>query len=368
MTEVEKEVRISDKKIRTILNDVQKTARAIHLEYVHDDQPGIKRIRKGELFVYVWKGRQVKDKETLQRIRNLVLPPAWEDVWICSKENGHLQATGFDVKRRKQYKYHAFWNALRNHTKFYRLHEFGKTIPEIRRQLQKDMSLPGLPLEKVLATVVSLMEQTSIRVGNEMYERLYGSYGLTTLKDKHVKIRGAQIRFLFKGKKGVLHNISLKSKRLAHIVKKCQDIPGQELFQYMDEHGHHHAIDSGQVNQYLKTITGTDFTAKDFRTWSGSVLALEAFGEAEVCETISGIKKNIVAVLDKVASHLGNTRTVCKKYYVHPLLIALYENKRLHTYLRETIPVGKKNEVLSDGEKLLLRILEKETKTTLTIQ
>jgi DNA topoisomerase-1 len=360
MLAVTNEIKISDKKIKTILRDVQKSAKAIHLVYVNDCQPGIKRIRKGNKFIYVYGNKKVNDQEALNRIQKLVIPPAWENVWICTQENGHLQATGIDIKNRKQYKYHSLWNALRNHTKFYRLYEFGKAMPAIRKHLEKDLSRPGLPLEKVLATVVSLMEITSIRVGNSMYEKLYGSFGLTTLKDKHVKIEGAQMRFIFKGKKGVSHNISIKSKRLASIVKKCRDIPGQELFQYINENGDRKCIDSGMVNHYLKEISGEDFSAKDFRTWTGSVHALQEFKNKPISETQTETKKTIVSVLDAVASHLGNTRTVCKKYYVHPILISLYEDKKLHSYLEELDHIKTQKEELTCEEKLLMKILEKE--------
>ena len=274
-------------------------------------------------------------------------------------ENGHLQATGTDLKGRKQYKYHTLWNVLRNQTKFYRLHEFGKVIPIIRQQLEKDLSLPGMPIEKVLAAVICLMEQTSIRVGNNVYEKLYGSFGLTTLKNKHVTIAGNKIQFVFKGKKGIAHNISIKSQRLAKIVKQCRDIPGKELFQYYDDEGHHKCIDSGMVNNYLKTITGQSFTAKDFRTWAGSLKALLEFKNLAQCEGIAERKKNIVVVLDKVAKHLGNTRAVCKKYYVHPLIIELYENNNLQPYFKQLDKLirGGKLTSLTCEETILMKIL-----------
>jgi DNA topoisomerase-1 len=354
-------LKLPDKKIKTILHDTKKTASAIHLAYVTDAEPGITRVRKGDKFLYKKGNKKLTDIDTLNRIKSLVIPPAWENVWICTQENGHLQATGFDVRGRKQYRYHPLWNTLRNHTKFYRLYEFGQSMPEVRKRLEHDLSRSGLPLEKVLATVVSLMERTSIRIGNGMYEKLYGSFGLTTLKDKHVKIHGAEMRFIFKGKKGVSHNISIKSKRLAGIVKKCQDIPGQELFQYFDDDGKHHHIDSGMVNHYLKEISGgQDFSAKDFRTWAGSVHALQAFQEVEIAETMTATKRNIVAVLDAVASHLGNTRSVCKKYYVHPILISLYEKRKLHTYCEELPKTIKEKPGLTSEEQLLMKILECE--------
>jgi len=355
------DINLSSREIKKILHDAEKSAAAVQLIYVSDQQPGIKRVKKGKSFSYVSGSKKVSDAETLQRIKKLVIPPAWQNVWICTLDNGHLQATGVDIKNRKQYKYHALWNSLRNHTKFYRLHSFGKAIPSMRKQLESDLALPGLPLQKVLATVVCLMEQTSIRVGNSLYEKLYGSFGLTTLKDQHVSIRGNQLQFIFKGKKGVKHNISIKSKRLAAIVKKCRDIPGKELFQYIDDNGNHHCIDSGMVNSYLKQISGEDFTAKDFRTWSGSVHAIGAFECLGYSETQTGMKKNIVQALDSVAKYLGNTRSVCKKYYVHPAVISLYEQKTLHSYLKPRSSADKQQEHdLCREEKVLMKILEKE--------
>ena len=359
---VTEKINIRIKKIKNILQDPQKTAQAINLIYVNDKQAGISRVRKRKNFHYYYNNQIINDTNVLERIKKLVIPPAWENVWICNHENGHLQVTGIDTKKRKQYKYHPLWNALRNQTKFYRLHEFGKTIPFIRKQLQIDLSLPGLPLEKVLATVVSLMEQTSIRIGNSYYEKLYGSFGLTTFKDRHVKIDGNNLRFIFKGKKGVTHNISLKSKRLAKIVKHCRDIPGQELFQYIDYEGNYKSIDSGMVNNYLKSITGQDLTAKDFRTWAGTIQAILALKNICENEKLTSKKKNIVQILDCVAAHLGNTRTICKKYYIHPVIIDLYENDRLHSYFQHAEQTNQpvENYQLSYEEKILMNILEKE--------
>ncbi len=229
--------KVSKRKLKSILKDEEKTARAANLVYVTDKEPGIERKKKRDTFDYYFKGKKIKDDEELLRIKHLVIPPAWTKVWICKKENGHLQVTGYDVKNRKQYKYHPHWNSLRNHTKYYRLIDFGNALPSIRLQLEKDLRLPGLPLNKVLAAVVSLMERTSIRVGNSYYEKEYGSFGLTTLKDKHVKFNGNSVEFAFVGKKGVSHKISLKNKKLAAIVKKCRDVPGKELFQFYDEDG-----------------------------------------------------------------------------------------------------------------------------------
>lgn len=362
MLSLAEEIYIPVKKLQSILNDAEKTAKAINLVYVQDKQTGISRVKKGEKFHYFLNNKKVSDQTTLDRIKKLVIPPAWTHVWISPLENGHLQATGIDIKNRKQYKYHSLWNSLRNRTKFYRLHEFGNTMPKIRKQLEKDLALRGMPVEKVLATVVCLMEQTSIRIGNSIYEKLYGSFGLTTLKDRHVKISGSQLQFVFKGKKGIAHNISLKSQRLAKIIKQCRDIPGKELFQYYDDEGMHKRIDSGMVNEYIKAIAGQDFTAKDFRTWAGTLQALLAFKEIEQCETAAEIKKNIVVVLDRVAKHLGNTRTVCKKYYVHPAILELYENNKLHAYLQRMDKMKTTTNIdeIEKAEKLLMAILKEE--------
>lgn len=350
---------LSKRKIKAISRDPAKTAAAIDLVYVQDNHPGIQRIKKGKAFVYMLSGKKVNNQAVLERIKSLVLPPAWEQVWICALDNGHLQATGIDVKGRKQYKYHPHWNALRNHTKYYRLLDFGNALPAIRSQLQKDISLPGMPVEKILALVVILMEETNIRIGNNFYEKLYGSFGLTTLKDKHVAFSGSQLKFIFKGKKGVEHNISLSNKKLSLLVKKCRDIPGKELFQYYDDAGNRRPIDSGMVNSYIKKISGTDFSAKDFRTWSGTLHAFKAFKELGAFETETEKKKKIVEALDIVAARLGNTRTVCKKYYVHPAIISSYEKNALSKYKgMSTGKVDKTESVVRPEEAVVLKILK----------
>ena len=353
-------VKIPKRKIASIANDPVKTATAINLKYVSDTVQGIERIKSGKGFIYKFEKRVVKEKESLERIKSLVIPPAWEEVWICALPDGHLQATGFDGKKRKQYKYHSLWNILRNKTKFFRLYEFGKALPAVRLQLEKDLALQGLPMQKVLATMVSLMERTHIRIGNNFYEKLYGSFGLSTLKDKHVVISGANLKFTFKGKKGVHHNISIKSKKLASIVKQCRDIPGKELFQYYDDNGERKTVDSGMINEYIKNIAGNDFTAKDFRTWAGTVQALLAFKELGFYETVTESKKKIVEALDIVSKELGNTRTVCKKYYVHPGIINMYENKTLEKYIQQldTIEVNDNKTDLTAEEKIVMKILE----------
>ncbi len=360
-TIAEEILQLPKRKLRTLIGDPEKSAAAVHLVYVHDTEPGIKRVKKGKQFKYVaGQPKAIIDKDDLQRIRSLVIPPAWEDVWICKLANGHLQATGIDVKKRKQYKYHNLWNSLRNHTKYFRLYQFGSVLPAIRTQLEKDLSLQGLPLEKVLALVVSLMERTNIRIGNSSYEKLYGSFGLTTLKNKHVDIHGAELKFSFIGKKGIHHDISIRNKKLSNAVKACRDIPGKELFQYYTESGERHSIDSGMVNDYIRKLSGGDFTAKDFRTWSGTIHAFLAFKELGFFDTQAEAKRKVAAAFDMVSKQLGNTRNVVKKYYVHPAIIALYENKSLEKYLKQLDGIEADNDKtgLTAEEKIVMKILE----------
>ena len=350
-------------KIVKIMKDPVASAKAVHLIYTSDaETAGITRKKTGKKYSYYRDGEKIKDKDEITRINKLVIPPAWENVWICALDNGHLQATGFDLKKRKQYRYHPLWSALRNHTKFYRMLQFGYALPDIRLQVEKDLALRNFEKRKILALIVSLMQKTNIRIGNNAYEKLYGSFGLTTLKGKHVKVQGQKITFHFKGKKGVMHDIDLKSRRLSKMIQKCKDIPGRELFQYIDDEGNRHTVDSGMVNEYIKEISGEDFTAKDFRTWSGTVSALIAFKEIGYAETHTEYKKKVKEALEMVASHLGNTSTVCRKYYVHPLVINLYENNTIKKYLDELEKIeendGKAG--LTHEEKLVLKILENE--------
>ena len=359
---------LSHKDFLKVYKDYEQAAVAANLLYVKDSDPGIIRFKKGKGFIYCMGKKPVREKKQIERIRKLVIPPAWTNVWICPLENGHIQATGFDLRKRKQYRYHAFWNTLRNETKFHRLYEFGKQLPQLRKQLEKDVSGKELTLEKVLATVISLMERTYIRIGNNEYEKKNGSYGLTTLKDKHVSIAGDKMVFSFRGKTGIEHTINLTNKKLARTVKECRDIPGKELFQYYDEQGNKKTIDSGLVNNYIKTATGKDFSAKDFRTWAGSVQALQALRSLGEAITVTETKKNIVAALDAVSKKLGNTRTVCKKYYVHPALLQLYEEHNLSKYLREldTLEQASDKSGLTAEEQVLMKILKQPVKTDAT--
>lgn len=351
--------RLKPAQIEQLVANPIKAARAADLVYVTDKKPGISRKKRGKTFTYILNNKLVKDEDQLERIKKLAIPPAWESVWICSLPHGHLQATGLDALKRKQYRYHQLWTQIRNQTKYFRLYEFGRALPQIRNRLRKDLAKPGLPKEKVLALVVKLMELTNIRIGNNAYEKLYGSFGLTTLKDRHVKINGNKIEFFFKGKKGISHRINIRSKRFARLVKQCRDIPGKDLFQYIDETGNHHAIDSGSVNNYIKEISGKDFTAKDFRTWAGSTLALLAFKELGDASTTKEVQKKIVLALNGVSELLGNTRTVCKKYYVHPSILKLYENNTLSGYLSKLESLKASKSLMAE-EHLLTLILKKE--------
>lgn len=349
---------LSHKKLLAIDKDHQQAARVAKLHYVSDKENGITRNKRGKNYTYAYNGKAIIDKDQLDRIRKLAIPPSWKEVWICFRPDGHIQATGMDLNNRKQYRYHSDWNSLRTQTKFHRLYEFGKSLPLLRKRIKKDMSLAELNENKVLATVINLMELTYIRIGNNGYEKLYGSYGLTTLKDKHVKIKNENIQFSFTGKKGVSHTISLKNKKLARIVKQCRDIPGRELFQYYESNGDKKNIDSGMVNNYIKEASGHDFTAKDFRTWAGSLQALQIFCSLQQPMTTKEAKKNTVVVLDEVSKKLGNTRSVCKKYYVHPGLIELYEENKLTACMGKNGNSKLKSNGLTVEENNLMHILK----------
>ena len=355
---------LSHKEFPQADHDYEQAASIANLIYVNDAKPGITRHKKGKGFCYRLGDKLVKDKTVIRRIRGLVIPPAWTRVWICPAANGHIQATGLDLRQRKQYRYHPLWNALRSETKFHRLYEFGKALPTLREKMETHLREKELNRDKVLATVLSLMERTYIRVGNNEYEKTNGSYGLTTLKTKHVSITGDKLVFSFTGKKGIHHDITLRSKKLARTVGQCLEIPGRELFQYYGEDGTRRSIDSGMVNHYIQEAVGTDFSAKDFRTWAGSLHALQAFREIGEAAGVTECKKNLVAVLDIVSKKLGNTRTVCKKYYVHPGLIRLYEENKLINYLAETSTATEDKNGLSSEEEVLMKILRQYIRTT----
>ncbi len=342
-----------------LVKDYVQTAAAAKLVYVSDKEPGIIRLKAGRGFSYRLDDMPLKDKQEIARINRLAIPPAWENVWICTKANGHIQATGFDSRQRKQYRYHPLWGLLRNETKFHKLLEFGKQLPHLRLQIESDLSGKELTEKKVISAVISLMERTYIRIGNVEYEKQNGSHGLTTLHDKHVSIDGSSISFSFRGKKGIGHRISLKNKKLAKIVQQCRDIPGKELFQYYDGDGHRRTIDSGMVNQYLKEYTGADYTAKDFRTWAGCLNLLRAFKTMGCYESTNQCRQNINRALDYVSERLGNTRTVCRKYYVHLGIIRLYEENKILDYLSELDGIEEPDGVaaLTRDEKVLMKLL-----------
>jgi DNA topoisomerase-1 len=309
----------------TLPTPSEAAARAARLRYVSDARPGITRRKTASGFRYVGPdGKAVRDAETLARIRALAIPPAWSDVWICPLPNGHLQATGRDARGRKQYRYHARWRAERDETKYARMVSFGHALPAVRKRVEADLALPGLPREKALAAVVRLLDTAHIRVGNEQYARENSHYGLTTLRNRHADVTGATVRFRFTGKSGQRHDVELHDRRVAGVIRKCQELPGQELFEYLAD-GEAHPVHSDDVNAYLREITGEDFTAKDFRTWAGTVLAAEELAARDPAASEAQAKRDIVEAIDSVARALGNTRAVCRKCYVHPLILAAYE-------------------------------------------
>jgi DNA topoisomerase-1 len=343
-----------------ILTDPVASAKAAGLRYVTTAEPGISRRRvRGGFRYFTPDGTQIHDVQLLRRIRALVIPPAWREVWICPDPNGHLQAAGRDQRGRKQSRYHPRWREVRNETKYERMIQFGEALPVIRKQVEHDLALPGLPREKILATIIRLLETTFIRVGNEEYARANGSYGLTTMHNRHVEVKGSTITFDFTGKSGVHHTIDIQNRRLATIVQKCHDLPGYELFQYVDEEGKRHSVQSSDVNDYLRQITGEPFTAKDFRTWAGTVLAAMILREFDPYESQTQAKKNVIQAIKTVAERLGNTPTVCRKCYIHPAVLEQYYSgamlQAIETEVAEQVDRQLKD--LREEEFALLRLL-----------
>lgn len=337
--------------------DSMAAAKAARLRYVTDETQGITREKQRQDFRYRSPaGALITDEDELERIRLLGIPPAWTDVWICPYPNGHIQATGRDAKGRKQYRYHTRWTNRRNLVKFSRMITFGESLPRLRKRVEHDLKLPGLPREKVLATIVELLDTTHIRIGNIEYAKQNQSYGLTTMRDKHVEVSGSGLRFHFRGKSGKEHAVDVQDKRLARIVQRCKDVPGHELFQYVDDSGARHPVSSTDVNAYLRDITGQDFTAKDFRTWSGTMLAILAFQECEPCETFKQAKQNVTATIKRVAEALGNTPAVSRKSYVHPLVLEAYQDGTLTAAL-ENLPSIKAKNGLRPEERLVIEVL-----------
>lgn len=344
-----------------LVDDLLESAKTAGLRYVTDRAPGIKRKKAGKGFTYLnAKGERVGEKD-LARIKALVIPPAWTDVWISSYANGHIQATGHDDKGRKQYRYHDRWRQVRDETKYTRMIEFGRALPRIREQVEKDMSRHNLSKEKVLATVVRLLETTYIRVGNEEYARTNKSFGLTTMRCRHISVTAKKVRFKFRGKSGKDHSITVEDPRLARTVKRLQELPGQELFGYIDEEGKRHTINSDDVNMYLHEVAGGHFTAKDFRTWGGTVLAGMALQDQEQGETPTKIKRNIAAAVREVAASLGNTPAICRKSYIHPSVLQSYTKGTMLALLKgdeDVVVEEEEGTGLKPEERAVMRLLE----------
>lgn len=339
----------------TIDNPSREAAESAGLRYVSDDRPGITRIRRGQRFSYLLpNGEPLRDAKALERIRKLAIPPAYENVWICPQANGHLQASGRDAKGRKQYRYHEDFRAVRDGNKYEHILEFAAALPKIRAAVDGHLALSGLPRKKVLATIVRLMETTMIRVGNSQYAQANKSYGLSTMRNNHVAVEGSELKFRFKGKSGKLWRLNIRNRRVARIVRMMQELPGQHLFQYLDEDGASREVTSGDINRYLKEISGADITSKDFRTWTGTVLAAVGLGEFDKAESQAAGNRNVKAAVEAVSAILGNTPTVCRKCYIHPSVIDSY----LAGDLRLRITDGK-DDGLAPAEKAVLRFLKR---------
>ena len=309
------------------------------LRYVSDAMEGISRRRSGKGFTYLdAEGKRVDDPETLARIRALAIPPAWVDVWICATSNGHLQATGRDARGRKQYRYHDRWREVRDESKFESLGEFGRALSPIRKRVQRDLMLPGLPREKVLASVVRIMDTAYARVGNLEYARSNKSFGLTTLRDKHVEVKGKTVSFEFVGKGGKAHEFDIEDPNLARIVKRCRDLPGYDLFQYVEEDGTRKTIGSGHVNDYLREVTGSEFTAKFFRTWAGTVVAAKTLARMPAPRSERAGKRNVTKAVEAVAESLGNTPAIARKSYIHPMVVETYLSGDLADAWERSLP------------------------------
>jgi DNA topoisomerase-1 len=340
--------------------DAEADAAQVGLRHVSDAMPGVRRRRAGRGFVYVGpSGRRLTDPARLAWFKRLAIPPAWTDVWISPLQNGHLQATGRDARGRKQYRYHPRWRAVRDAAKFDRILDFARAIPRIRRRTDRDLRRRGLPREKVVALVVRLLEATLMRVGSVEYARENRSYGLSTLRDRHVDVRGARMRLAFRGKFGREHEIELTDARLARAVRRCQELPGQALFQYVDDEGRRRSVDSGDVNDYLRDAAGGEFTAKDFRTWAGTVAAALALQEFAAVDSEAQAKRNVVAAIEEVAAQLGNTAAVCRACYVHPEIVASYLDGTLAGALGDRVArrLGRSAHALAPEEAAVLGLL-----------
>ncbi|MCU7499210.1 MAG: DNA topoisomerase IB [Ignavibacteria bacterium] len=351
---------INEKLEALIVTEPEEVAEAAGLRYVSDEDPGFSRKGQGKGFIYLEKNdNKLTDPKHVIRIEALVIPPAWTNVWICPYSNGHIQATGRDQKGRKQYIYHAGWEDIRNTNKFNLMIRFGETLPLIRARVDEDLRKHGLPGEKVMAILVRLLEETLIRIGNHEYAKQNDSYGLTTLRNKHMETDGSKVRFIFKGKSGKQWDVDIENKRLAKLIKQCQELPGQHLFQYLDEEGNRQTVDSADVNNYLKEIIGQDFTAKDFRTWGGTVRAAKELYDLGMAEDEKDKQKNIVLAIKKVSRALNNTPSVCRKYYIHPEIISAYMDNSLFEHMESASKnVESSRFALSTEENAVLNILK----------
>jgi len=344
-----------------IVTDPVEAAAEAGLRYVGDDQPGYSRKRKGDEFEYFdTDGKLIRDEQRVLRIKRLAIPPAWTDVWICPSPNGHIQATGRDARRRKQYRYHERWREVRDENKYEKMVLFGHALPKIRKRLDEDLALPGLPRNKVLATVVQLLERTFIRVGNEEYARENKSFGLTTMRDQHVEVKGSKLSFRFRGKSGIRHEVDVSDRRIARIVSKLQDLPGQDLFQYVDDDGEVRDVTSQDVNDYLREITSEEFSAKDFRTWAGTVMAAIALEAVGAFETKKQAKANIKNAIGAVSKMLGNTPAICRKCYVHPAVLESYLSGNTIEGLKQKAKDALESDAidLRQGEAAILKFLQ----------
>ena len=343
--------------LQKVLKTPEKALDQINLIYTTENHLSIARKKLRNEFVYFKQGEPIVTKEDLERIKKLVIPPAWQNVRIAHLDNGHLQAIGRDEKKRKQYRYHPLWNKIRNQTKFYNMYDFGKKLPFIREQIDEDLDQKDWNQRKVLALVIRLMEETHIRIGNEQYAKRNKTYGLSTLRTRHVKTYKEKIKFEFTGKKGKRHSITLRNKKLINLVNKCEEIPGWELFQYYDSDGTKHGVDSQMINGYIHSLAGDYHTAKDFRTWSGSIIFFETLLEQGLASDPKEIKQNLIAAYDTVAKNLGNTRAVCKKYYVHPYLAASYEDHSIAKHFKIANQENK-DKYFTSSEKAVMNLLK----------
>lgn len=349
---------LSAEEVKALISSPDKAAEKANLLYVSEEDLCIERRKKGKGWQYFKDGEPIRSEDKLEEIKKLVIPPAWENVRICAVPHGHLQVVGRDAKGRKQYIYHPQWTQFRNRTKFYKMAAFGKVLPKIRQQVDQDLDLRGMPQRKVLALVVRLMEETHIRIGNDTYAKENKSYGLSTLRSRHVKVSRGKMRFNFVGKRGIEHSVSVQNRKLIRLVNKCEEIPGWELFKYYDEQGNKKSIDSGMVNEYIQEVSGALFSAKDFRTWSATKIFFETMREIGYTDKESENKSNILKGYDAAARALGNTRSVCRSYYVHPHVVDLYRSGEIVEYFEKVRRKRTSKEHLSQTEEVLLDLLQ----------